>query len=60
MKNFWSDFFYDIDECGQTREQAVGEAGLIIAKDLIEAQQAIENLEPKKAIELIREIRKYL
>jgi len=60
MKNFWKDIFYDIDEGNSTREDAIGSVGCTIAGDLIDAEKAIQDLEPKKAIEIIREIRKYI
>ena len=60
MKDFWNDIFYDVDEGNSTREEAVSGAGCTIAGDLIDAEKAIQDLEPKKAIEIIRGIRKYI
>ena len=60
MKNFWKDIFYDIDEGNSTRDEAISRAGCTIAGDLIDAEKAIQDLDPKKAIEIIREIRNYL
>ena len=58
MKAVWSDMFYDIDECNESRDEATKGVALSICRDLIEAENAIEQLEPKKAIEILREIRR--
>lgn len=60
MNIFWSDAFFDMDECLNTREEFTKDVGREIKNDLDEIKFAIQDMEPKKAIELIKEMqRKY-
>ena len=56
MRALWSDAFYDMDECGDTRNDFAEKTGKKIRGELDEIKFAIQDLEPKKAIELIKEM----
>ena len=59
MKAFWSDFFFDMEECGLDRSTAAFKAGSEIKDDLRRIEDAIRKYEGKKALELIEELKSY-
>ena len=60
MKAFWDNYFFDIENSNLSKEEAVLRIGKEIASDLIAAENLINNLEPKEAIEVLRNVRKYI
>jgi uncharacterized protein YcaQ len=58
MKPFWDNHFHDMDHCGVTREQFAERAGKEIRDDIDRVLRAIQDHEPKKAMELIAEMKK--
>ncbi|MFW6122040.1 MAG: hypothetical protein ACOC80_14250 [Petrotogales bacterium] len=58
MKAFWDDLFFDMDECGDSREDFVKKASDNIHCDLNKIFDLIEKHEPKKAMEFIEKIKK--
>ena len=59
MKDFWKDFFFDIDECGYGKETAAEAYGQEICNHLQEIEDAIKSFETNKALELITELKEY-
>jgi hypothetical protein len=57
MEAFWDDLFYDMDECGLTREGFANKAGVAIRDDLRRIEDAIEEHDGKKALALIEEFK---
>ena len=57
--NFWSDLFFDIDECNQTKKEAAIQGGNEIKHDLKRIRESIENHQPKEAMEMIDNAIKY-
>lgn len=60
MTNFWDNLFYDMDECGLTRELMIVKAGAQIREDLRDAEDLIRQLKPLEALEKLAEIKKYV
>lgn len=57
MKNFWSDLFFDMRECGLTEEMFSVKAGAVIKDDLRRIQDAIRDHDGKKALAIIEELK---
>ena len=57
MKNFWSDLFFDMDECGLNREMFAIKAGNCIRDDLRMIEDAIKDHNGKKALFLLEEMK---
>jgi hypothetical protein len=57
MKAIWEDMFCDIENGNSSKEEATGSVALEICRMLIDAENAINCLEPKQAIKLLREVR---
>jgi hypothetical protein len=57
MKDIWSDFFYDIKECGLTEDQAAKAMGGLIFDDLDRIEEAIKKYDGIKALELIKQMK---
>lgn len=57
MKAFWDNLFFDMDECGITRDQFALKAGTEIRDDLRRIEDAIRKYDGKKALELIDELK---
>jgi hypothetical protein len=55
MKSFWDNLFYDIDECGLSREEFAEKAGEEVRDDLNRIKRAIEEHDGKKALFIIKE-----
>jgi len=58
MKAFWNDLFYDMEECGLTKEEFAEKAGEDFRDELDRIYWAIKDHEPKKAFEVIQECKK--
>ncbi len=56
MKTIYSDMFYDIRENNCTEEEVATELSKFINDDLDAVKAAIQDLEPKKAIEKINKM----
>jgi|GEM_PF-5753034 len=59
MKSFWDDLFFDMDECGITREEFALKGGAEIRDNFTQIENAICSHEPKKALEIIKECNGY-
>lgn len=59
MKSFWSDLFFDIEECGVDKEAASMRAGNEIRDDLQRIEDAIKEHDGKKALAMIDGLKKY-
>lgn len=58
MKAIWDNMFFDIDECNDSREDAVNRISKTIRDDLDEIKFAIQDLKPLEAIEKIKQMQK--
>jgi hypothetical protein len=59
MKAFWDDYFYDMDECGMSREEMAEKAGKDIRDDFDKIKRAIESHDGKQALFFIEELKRY-
>lgn len=59
MKAFWSDFFFDIEECGMDKETAAIKGGNEIRDDLRRIEDAIRSHDGKNALAVIEELKGY-
>ena len=57
MKSIWEDMFYDVEQGNMSKEEAVSSVALEICRGLVDAENAINSLEPKQAIKYLREVR---
>ena len=57
MKPIWSDMFYDIKECNDTEETATMRVSNEIKSEIRNVEDAIRNLEPKKALKILLKMR---
>ena len=59
MKDFWKDFFFDMDDCVYNQEEVAEAYGKEICTHLQEIEDVIKSFETKKALELITELKGY-
>lgn len=57
MKAFWDNLFYDMEECGLSKEDFAKKAGGEIRNDLSCIEDAIREHDGKKALALIDEFK---
>ena len=60
VKGFWDDLFYDMDECGLSREDFAMKAGNEIRADLRQIEDAIRGYDGKAALALIAKMKEDL
>ena len=53
MKAFWDNLFYDMAECGLSKEDFAKKAGKDIREDLCRIEDAIREYDGKEALALI-------
>jgi len=59
MKEFWSDLFFDMEECDLTNEKAAEQYGSGICGDFDDIERAIKDFDLKRALILIQKAKKY-
>ena len=55
MKLIWSNYFYDMDECGLTREQMADKVGAEVRKVVEDIEYYLRRLDTKKVLSIIEE-----
>tara|TARA_R110000744_G_scaffold56820_1_gene119741 strand:+ start:7505 stop:7687 length:183 start_codon:yes stop_codon:yes gene_type:complete len=58
MKAIWSDMIFDIKECNETEDEATRRVGAQIRNSAIQVEDAIKGLDLKKALEILKEIKR--
>jgi hypothetical protein len=60
MKTIWSNLFYDLENCGDTKEDFAKKAGDDIRSSLSDIERKLKSFETKEALELIKNLKSEL
>ena len=57
MKAIWDNYFFDMDECGLTREQFAEKAGAEVRRVVEDIEYYLKKLDTKKVLSIIKEVK---